>query len=158
MSEPWIDETNAVVERAFAIANSPAADDIRQMTTMGGGSLERAMLFGLVAALQGQDAPEPAEPVDEELARLRAENTQLRGILQLDDDQEPDEDADPEQLELANEELRLEAYGDPDADVPRVPVQTLDESAPAEATVICCRSTVAGSLWLMPSRMLNQAT
>ena len=27
-----------------------------------------------------------------------------------------------------------------------------------EATVTCCRSAVAGSSWLMPSRMLNQAT
>ena len=29
---------------------------------------------------------------------------------------------------------------------------------PDEATVTCCKSAVAGSLWLMPSRMLNQAT
>ena len=31
-------------------------------------------------------------------------------------------------------------------------------SEPADATVTCWRSAVAGSSWLMPSRMLNQAT
>ena len=29
---------------------------------------------------------------------------------------------------------------------------------PEDATVTCCRSAVAGSSWLMPSRMLNHAT
>ena len=31
-------------------------------------------------------------------------------------------------------------------------------SDPAEATVTCCKSAVAGSSWFSPSRILNQAT
>jgi hypothetical protein len=131
MAEDWVEDATEIVERAFAIANSPAADEIRAATTMGGGSHDRAMALGLVAAMQGQTAPEEAEPVDAELARLRDENSQLRGILHLDDDDLAE--ADPEQLELANEELRTEAFGDPDAEVPEAGGLVLDESEAAAA-------------------------
>ena len=93
MADKWIAEAEDVVRRAFLIGNSPAADGIRAETNLGGGGLERGMMFGMAAALAGVDAPDEPEQVDEELQRLRDENAQLRGILHLDDDDTAEADS-----------------------------------------------------------------
>lgn len=118
MAGSWQEKANETVRTALAIAESADADEIRSDTTAGMGSSERALLFGLAAALAGAEPSEATEAPDAELVRLREENAQLRGILRVDDDEEPADDVDPDQLELANEEMRIEAFGDPDAEVP----------------------------------------
>jgi hypothetical protein len=148
MADDWRETAREITMRAFEIANSPEADEIRAETLIGGGSVERAMLFGLAAAmleLQGAsvELAGDEDAVDPEIARLREENERLRAILDAPPaapaegedapapvalPPEPGDDASADELAAQNDELRAEAFGDPDAERLEASTLVLDES------------------------------
>jgi hypothetical protein len=147
MADDWRETAREITMRAFEIANSPEADEIRAETLIGGGSVERAMLFGLAAAmleLQGAsvELAGDEEAADPEVARLREENERLRAILDAPPaapaegedaptpvalPPEPGDDASADELAAQNDELRAEAFGDPDAERLEASTMVLDE-------------------------------
>jgi hypothetical protein len=148
MADDWRETAREITMRAFEIANSPEADEIRAETLIGGGSVERAMLFGLAAAMlevQGAsvELAGDEEAVDPEIARLREENERLRAILDAPPaapaegedapapvalPPEPGDDASADELAAQNDELRAEAFGDPEAERQEATTMVLDES------------------------------